>query len=97
LAFNATCTWTGAKRIPNTVMNPLEYRLPEYSQDFITINAQVSFVKYNAWEIYLGIENLTNFRQNAPILAPNDPTGPYFDASLTGGLFLAEWRMLGFG
>lgn len=94
--FNVTCTWTGAKRIPNTITNPLEYRLPEYSQDFITINAQVSFVKYNAWEIYLGMENLTNFRQNAPILAPNDPTGPYFDASLTWGPIFGRMAYVGF-
>jgi len=36
---------------------------------------------FKRWEIYLGGENLTNYRQLHPIIAPDDPFGPYFDAS----------------
>lgn len=94
--MNATCTWTGAKRLPNTSSNPLEYQLPEYSPDFITINAQVSYAKEKHWEIYLGIENLTGFRQIQPILAPNEPFGTYFDASMTWGPIFGRMAYVGF-
>jgi hypothetical protein len=36
-------------------------------------------------EIYGGIENLLGFTQNDPILASEDPFGPYFDSSLIWG------------
>jgi outer membrane receptor protein involved in Fe transport len=36
-------------------------------------------------ELYVGIENLFDFRQNDPIIDPGNPSGPYFDASLIWG------------
>lgn len=83
--MNVTSTWTGAKRIPNTTTLPIEYQLPISSPGFLTMNAQLSYVKEKKWEIYLGLENMTNFRQIEPIISPGEPFGDYFDASLTWG------------
>ena len=47
---------------------------------FYNLNAPVSRAFRSGWEVYLGGENLTGFRQTDPIVAANDPFGPSFDA-----------------
>jgi hypothetical protein len=49
------------------------------------MNAQVSKGWNDNFEIYLGGENLLNFRQDNPILAADDPFGDFFDSSLVWG------------
>lgn len=78
--FDATVQLNGSARIPNTSMLPQEYRMPENSPVYPILNAQVTKV-FKRWEIYLGGENLTNYTQHHPIIAADDPFGPYFDAS----------------
>jgi outer membrane cobalamin receptor len=78
--FDATAQFNGPTRIPSTVMLPEDYRMPANSPFYTIINTQVTkFFRY--WEIYLGAENLTNYKQHHPIIASDDPFGPYFDAS----------------
>ncbi|MCD4729766.1 MAG: hypothetical protein K8R74_04135, partial [Bacteroidales bacterium] len=48
------------------------------------IHAQV-LRKFSKWEVYLGAENLTNYKQESPILAADDPFGDYFDSSMVWG------------
>ena len=36
---------------------------------------------FKAFEVYGGAENLTNYTQHNPIIAYNDPTSIYFDAT----------------
>jgi hypothetical protein len=48
------------------------------------INAQVQH-RMEEWEFYVGIENATNTIQSDPIIAPADPFGQYFDASMAWG------------
>ncbi|MFT7102508.1 MAG: hypothetical protein ACJAYA_001079, partial [Bacteroidia bacterium] len=43
-----------------------------------------------------GAENLTNFRQKNPIIAADDPYGPFFDASLVWGGAMGINPYLGF-
>jgi len=83
--FDLTVNWLGAKRIPSTVANPVEFQLPERSPDFVMVNAQVSKQWQERFDLYLGVENLFNFMQEDPILAANDPFGQYFDSSLIWG------------
>ena len=78
--FDATAQFNGAARIPSTEMLPEEYRMQPYSPVYTILNAQVTKF-FKRWEIYLGGENLTNFTQHNPIIAADDPFGPYFDAS----------------
>ncbi len=84
--FDLTVNWMGEKRLPITSSNPAEYQLAERSPDYFLVNAQVS----KAWEkqgleVYLGGENLLNFKQEEPILSSEDPFNPYFDASMIWG------------
>ncbi len=83
--FDATLNWQGPKRIPATAANPEAYQLPERSPDFLLLNTQISKSWNDSFELYAGVENLLNFVQNSPILASDDPFGPYFDSSLVWG------------
>lgn len=83
--FDYTINWKGGKRIPSTSDNPPAYRLPEHSPDFFLMNAQVSKKWNNGFEVYAGMENITNYIQDNPIIASGDPFGDYFDSSLIWG------------
>ena len=49
------------------------------------MNIQVTRTFMKGIDLYLGIENLFNFRQTDPILDSANPKGPFFDASLVWG------------
>ena len=83
--FDATYNWLGEQRFSSTVSNPVPYQLPEYSPTVGTLNAQVTKVFSLKFEVYLGAENITNVKQNNPILGANDPFGPYFDSTFVYG------------
>ncbi|MDX2191345.1 MAG: carboxypeptidase-like regulatory domain-containing protein [Bacteroidota bacterium] len=87
--FDYTINWNGPKRLPNTSSNPTEYQRPSYSPDFFLMNAQISKSFGNPmktwWDVYLGCENLLDFRQQDLIIAANAPYSQYFDASLVWG------------
>jgi outer membrane receptor for ferrienterochelin and colicin len=88
-AFDFTGQLNGQSRLPDTGMNPPQYRLGEYSPRYVILHAQVS-KRFKWFEIYAGGENLTDFRQEDPILAPDDPFGPDFDASMVWGPLLGR-------
>ncbi|MDN3205904.1 TonB-dependent receptor [Algoriphagus sediminis] len=79
-----TLNWNGPMRLPDTSDSPVEFQLPPESPDFFMLNAQVS--RGFRWgNIYLGGENILNFKQENPIVDPENPFGPNFDASMTWG------------
>jgi outer membrane receptor for ferrienterochelin and colicin len=82
--FTFTTQYNGTSNIPDTKSNPVEYQLDETSPDYFIIHAQV-LRKWSKWELYLGAENLTNYKQKNPILAADDPFGAYFDSSMVWG------------
>lgn len=86
-SFDYTLNLVGKKRIPSTIANPSQYQLEDYSKGYVTMNTQVtkSFGIEKNFSIYVGIENLGNYYQKDPILAANDPFGPYFDTNLLWG------------
>lgn len=79
--FDFTTQLNGDSRIPTTATNPPEYRRGTSSPVYVILNAQVTKF-FKRWEVYLGGENLTNYKQQNPIIAADDPFGPYFDSSL---------------
>ncbi|MCB0760543.1 MAG: TonB-dependent receptor [Flavobacteriales bacterium] len=83
--FDVTTQAVGQKRIPNTQANPEEYELPAWSDPYVVVNAQVTRVFGPKFEVYLGGENLTNYRQPDAIVAASEPFSPYFDASMIWG------------
>lgn len=82
--FNITAQIHGNQRLPDTDMNPEIYRLPKTSPAFVTFNAQIT-KKFKYVEIYVGVENFTNYKQDNPIIAAENPFGEYFDASMIWG------------
>lgn len=83
--FDATFNWLGEQRFASTTSNPIQYQLPEYTPTVSTLNAQITKVFSPKFEVYLGGENITNVKQDNPIVASNDPFGPYFDSTFVYG------------
>lgn len=80
--FDYTFNWIGKQRLPFTGSNPNQYQLAEYSNSYSLMNAQIAKVFSKNFEIYVGGENLSNFKQENPILASDNPFGAYFDSSI---------------
>lgn len=85
--FDYTITYNGKKRLPDTKGNIVAYQLPDYSPDFILMNAQVSKTvgKKHPVDFYIGAENLANYFQQNVVLSANQPFSVYFDASMIWG------------
>ncbi len=83
--FDITWSWQGPKRIPGTLTNPEPYRIESLSPAFSLVNLQAGKTFFERMEVYAGVENLFDFRQEDPIIASDDPFGPYFDSSLIWG------------
>lgn len=93
-AFDFTVSYNGGGILPNTEANPTEYRLGEEFDSYFVLNGQIS-KEFDAFSVYLGGENLTNFKQENPILAYEDPFGikygkSYFDSSMIWGPILGR-------
>ncbi|MFN8430524.1 MAG: carboxypeptidase-like regulatory domain-containing protein [Spirosomataceae bacterium] len=86
--YDFTVQWNGKRRIPNAgkTVDLVNYRtMPViFAPSFFNLNAQVSR-NFPKTEIYLGGENLTNFRQKDPILSADQPFSNNFDAGLAWG------------
>ena len=83
--FDATYNWLGKQRFANTSDNPTEYQLDEYSPTLGTLNAQVTKVFSSKFEVYLGGENITNVKQDNPIISSENPFGSNFDTTFVYG------------
>jgi outer membrane receptor for ferrienterochelin and colicins len=79
--FDYTVKWLGESRLPDTSHNPEEYRLPGRSDAYYVMNAQVT-KKFKYFDVYIGSENIADYKQKTPILASNEPFGENFDASM---------------
>ncbi|KIA84533.1 TonB-dependent receptor [Kaistella solincola] len=80
--FDTTLQLVGQQKLPNLNSNPAEYRLPEYSKSYATLNAQISRNFNKNFRAYIGGENLTSTMQANPILDAENPFGNYFDAGM---------------
>lgn len=82
--FDATFLVNGPGRIPSTASNPLQYRREESFDAYLNINAQLTR-KFDLFDLYLGVENLTDYKQPNPVIGADDPFGKYFDAAMIWG------------
>lgn len=88
--FDFTTQFNGDARLPDTQKNPeINYQRPDNSPAYTIIHAQVSKF-FRKWSIYAGVENLTDFVQNDPIIAHLDPFGKDFDSSMVWGPILGR-------
>jgi outer membrane receptor for ferrienterochelin and colicins len=95
--FDFTYNWLGKQQLPNTTSNPIADRLPEYSPAFSLMNAQVTRTFSSTFEMYVGAENLGNYRQDNAVLGNENPFGTNFDTSIVyapvfGQMFYAGLR-----
>jgi len=94
--FDYTIQWLGKQRLPMTETNPEAYQLNGYSPRYMLMNAQVTKDFKTTWSVYAGVENIANFRLDNPIVAANDPFGPYFDSSMVWGPVFGRMIYAGF-
>ena len=80
--FDYTFNWIGQQQLPNTLSNPENDRLPEFSPSFSLMNIQVTRTFSSTFEMYIGGENIGNYRQQKSILGNENPFGATFDASI---------------
>ncbi|GGH47336.1 TonB-dependent receptor [Dyadobacter endophyticus] len=86
--FDATVQWNGKRRLPYMGHVP-DHHVPTdltstQAPSFYNFNAQITRT-FPKWDIYLGGENLANFRQKDPIMGAGDPFGQHFDAGMAWG------------
>lgn len=75
----------GESRLPKTVSSPVEYQLATNSPAFVTANFQATRVFGKRFEVYVGSENITNFKQSSPIVSADNPNSSFFDSSMVWG------------
>ncbi|GIV28980.1 MAG: TonB-dependent receptor [Bacteroidia bacterium] len=83
--FDFTTQYISSKRLPYTSANPPQYQKPDYSVPYLNLLAQITYsLKWQKQEIklYIGGENLNDFKQSNPIMSAQSPSSPYFDASM---------------
>ena len=93
--FDVTYNHLGKQRIPSTIQNPEIFRLDPFSSKLDLINSQITRVFSDSFEVYLGVENLTNYKQTDGIISNSDPFGQYFDATMIYGPVSGRMSYLG--
>ena len=89
VALDYTLQYHGAQRLPRSGGNPELYQMPARSPEHFIMSAQATY-RVGKVEFYGGGENLANFTQSGPIVAADDPFGPYFDTSYAWGPILGR-------
>lgn len=86
--FDFTTQYNGAKRLPTTQSNPAEFSRTNNSPDFFNLLGQITFltkIMKADFHIYVGVENLLDYKQTNPIVDNHNPYSNYFDASMVWG------------
>lgn len=80
--FDFTLNWLGQQKLPTTISNSGTDVMPDYSPSFSVMNMQISRVFSTIFELYLGGENIGNYKQEKAILGSSNPFGNSFDTSI---------------
>ena len=86
--FDFTTQFNGDSRVPDLSGNATAVENGqniERSPFYVIMNAQITKKLGKYWEIYAGGENLTNYKQEHPIISADNPTSDDFDASMVWG------------
>jgi outer membrane receptor for ferrienterochelin and colicins len=109
--MNLTVQIVGPQRMPkllghenhNTTTHGelTDYQLSGITPTYATVNTQATKIINQKWDIYLGVENLTNYTQHRPIIGATDPfhqdpASPVFDASQIYGPIMGTIIYTGF-
>lgn len=94
--FDYTIQWIGQQRLPDTSQNLPENQRSKWSDDYVLMNAQITKDFGEKWSVYLGVENIGDFKLKHPIVAANDPFGSQFDTSMVWGPIFGRMAYAGF-
>ena len=86
--FDFTTQFNGDSRVPNLNGNATavaNHQNIDRSPFYVIMNAQITKKLGEHWELYVGGENLTNYKQDYPIISADNPTSEDFDASIVWG------------
>ena len=79
--FDFTAQINGPARLPDFAVRPGESGMsPMYPVLFAQITR-----KFKGVDLYVGVENITNYRQKHPVISAEDPWSPDFNASVIWG------------
>lgn len=79
--FDFTAQINGPARLPDFAVKPGESCMsPVYPVLFAQITR-----KFKGVDVYVGVENITNYRQKHPVISAEDPWSPDFNASVIWG------------
>jgi len=95
--FDYTIQLNGGGRLPSMDGYPVDVQMGMNFPSYTTMNFQLTKL-FRKWDLYLGVENLTGFKQHNPIIYPENPYNQYFDASqvwgpITGAKYYAGIRI----
>jgi outer membrane receptor protein involved in Fe transport len=82
--FDLTGQLNGPARLPDTQKMPSFLQRPRWSPVWFNLLGQVTR-KFKHFDVYIGGENLANFRQTDPIIEYSKPYHTHFDASMAWG------------
>jgi len=82
--FDTNLHWYGSQRLPDTRRYPDALRAPDRSPAFSVLNMQFTKV-WPGLEVYVGLENVFDFRQLRPLLNWQKPFDPFFDTAFVWG------------
>ena len=80
--FDFTINWNGEQRLPSTISNSGLDSMPDFSPSFSVMNMQISRVFSSTLEVYVGGENIGNYKQEKAILGSEYPFSTAFDTSI---------------
>ena len=86
--FDFTTQFNGDSRVPDLSGNATamaNHQNIGRSPFYVIMNAQITKKIGEHWELYVGGENLTNYKQDYPIISAENPTSEDFDASMVWG------------
>ena len=83
--FDVTLQLNGGGRMPTPYATADGFpSWPARYKGYEQLSAQITrFFRF--WSIYVGGENITNFKQKNPVIGADDPWGPNFDSTLIWG------------
>ena len=89
--YDFTANFLGKQRLMKNVRDKSEYVDPHFS-----INSQLTRIFSQKFEVYIGGENLNNFKQDNPIIFASDPFNKDFDGSIVHGPIFGRSIYMGF-
>ncbi len=92
--FDVTAQFNGRARLPSSFSSGELNLSSDYSPVYVVLNAQITRI-WKQWEVYVGGENLTGYKQHNPIIAAERPFSTEFDASSIWGPIFGQMAYVG--